>query len=98
MITLHNNIYYFPIAERPGLIQHLAGLLHPGGAILLTTACQGYISTQALNLWAQMTAGAGPLPDQPAVVDLLAQAGFTVRRTFELLPGGGFYSFFAMKS
>ena len=92
-MTLHNNIYYFPVAERLGLVRRLADFLVPGGQLLVTTGCRGFLSTQALNLWGEMTEEAGPLPDVDAVPDLLRQAGLRNIRKTELLPGGGFFAF-----
>ena len=93
LVTLHNNIYYFPVSERLDLIRRAANFLHPGGTLLLTSACQGFTSTMMLNLWGEMTAGSGPLPQADAVLDLMRQAGLTGLRKNELLPGGGFYAF-----
>ena len=31
LATLHQNIYYFPVAERPALLRHVRGFLKPGG-------------------------------------------------------------------
>jgi SAM-dependent methyltransferase len=98
LITLHNNIYYFPVQERLSIIQRLANFLTPGGKIVLTTGCQGSQSTQLLNLWGEMTEGAGPLPEVDAVCDLLSQAGFHFLKKIVLLPGGSFYSFTGIKS
>jgi 4-hydroxy-2,2'-bipyrrole-5-carbaldehyde O-methyltransferase len=93
LVTLHNNIYYFPIPERLDLLRRLASFLNPGGKIVVTSACQGSPSTMMLNLWGEMTAGAGALPEADALWDLLGQAGFISLRKIELLPGGGFFAF-----
>ena len=76
LVTLHNNIYYFPIPERLDLIRRLAHFLNPGGKILVTTACQGYPSTEMLNLWGQMTEGMGALPEPDDVCELMSLSGF----------------------
>jgi SAM-dependent methyltransferase len=93
LVTLHNNIYYFPIPERLDLIRQLVNFLNPGGKILVTSACQGFQSTMMLNLWGQMTDGMGALPEPDDLCDLMGQAGLTDLQKTELLPGGGFYSF-----
>jgi SAM-dependent methyltransferase len=41
LVTLHQNIYYFPVQEREDLCQHLKAYLKPGGQVLFTSACQG---------------------------------------------------------
>jgi 4-hydroxy-2,2'-bipyrrole-5-carbaldehyde O-methyltransferase len=97
LVTLHNNIYYFPIHERLDLIRRLVKTLNPGGKILVTTACQGYPSTEMLNLWGEMTAGAGALPQPDAVQDLMRQSGLLSLQKFELLPGGGFFAYIGSK-
>jgi 4-hydroxy-2,2'-bipyrrole-5-carbaldehyde O-methyltransferase len=93
LVTLHNNIYYVPVSERLDLIRRLVTFLNPGGRLLVTTACQGSESTQMLNLWGEMTEGAGALPEADTVCDLLHQAGFVSLRSFELLPGANFFAF-----
>lgn len=97
LVTLHNNIYYFPIRERLDLIRRLANFLIPGGKIVITSACHGFQSTMMLNLWADMTEGAGALPEVDALWDLISQAGFLSLRKIELFPGGGFFAFVGSK-
>ena len=98
LVTLHNNIYYFPPDERLDLLRRMANFLNPDGKILVTTGCQGYRSTQMLNLWGEMTEGLGPFPQVDALYDLIGQAGFSSLRKIELLPGGGFFAFVGSKS
>jgi 4-hydroxy-2,2'-bipyrrole-5-carbaldehyde O-methyltransferase len=97
LVTLYNNIYYFPIPERLDLIHHLANLLKTGGKILVTTACQGFPSTEMLNLWGQMNEGMGALPLPDEICDLMGKAGLIDLQKTELLPGGGFYTFVGQK-
>ena len=97
LVTLHNNIYYFPVPERLDLIRRLAHFLNPGGKLLVTTACQGYPSTEMLNLWGLMTEGMGALPQPDDVCALMSQAGLIDLQKSELLPGGGFYAFVGSK-
>jgi 4-hydroxy-2,2'-bipyrrole-5-carbaldehyde O-methyltransferase len=93
LVTLHNNIYYFSIPERLDLIRLLVSLLNPGGKLLVTTACQGYASTEMLNLWGQMAEGMGALPEPDDLWKWMGQAGLIDLQKTELLPGGGFYAF-----
>lgn len=97
LVTLHNNIYYFPIPERLDLIRRLASFLNPGGKIVVTSACHGFQSTMMLNLWAEMTEGFGALPEADALWDLISQAGFSSLRKIELFPRGGFFAFVGSK-
>lgn len=85
LLSFHNNIYYFPTAERVALLRHAAAFLRPGGRILLTTACRGgSAAVEVLNLWGVMTAGAGPLPEPEALCAQLAEAGFLDPRAHNL--------------
>jgi SAM-dependent methyltransferase len=96
--TLYNNIYYFPVAERVALLQHIASFLKPGGFLLLTTCCQGGSpGLEALNLWGAATTGAGRLPAEDELVDQLREAGYSRVKTTNLLPGERFLSFQAFR-
>jgi SAM-dependent methyltransferase len=76
LVTLHNNIYYFPVLERVAVLRHAAGFLVPGGKLLLTTACPGGSPSAAvLDLWGEMTDGCGGLPEPEALRGQLRQAG-----------------------
>lgn len=95
VLTLHNNIYYFPDAERVALLRHARAFLKPGGRLLLTTACRGGgISVQVLHLWGVMTEGGGPLPAPEELLAQLDAAGFRdTRATNHLAPLDRFYGF-----
>ena len=94
VVTLYNNIYYFPVNERVGLFERIRGFLKPGGFLLLTTCCQGgSLGVEALNLWGAATRGAGRLPDEDELVSQLRQAGFGSVKTRNLLPGDRFVMF-----
>jgi cyclopropane fatty-acyl-phospholipid synthase-like methyltransferase len=41
IVTLYNNIYYFPVENRVSLLQHIRQFIKPGGFLLLITCCQG---------------------------------------------------------
>ena len=41
IVTLYNNIYYFPVEDRVSLLRHVKGFMNSGGFLLLTTCCQG---------------------------------------------------------
>ena len=96
--TLYNNIYYFPVEERVALLKHIAGFLRPGGFLLLTTCCQGgSLGAEALNLWGAATRGAGRLPAEDELVGQLHQAGYSMVKTMNLLPGESFMAFQAFR-
>ena len=76
LVTLHNNIYYFPARERVGVLRHAASFLVPGGRLVVTTACPGGSpSGAALDLWGEMTEGCGGLPDPEVLRGQLTEAG-----------------------
>ncbi len=94
LATLHNNIYYFPTAERPALLSRLHGMLRPGGRLLLTSACKGGSATMSvLDLWARTTEGCGPLPEVLELVEQMKDAGFRQVGARNLLPGDRFFAF-----
>jgi SAM-dependent methyltransferase len=96
LATLHNNIYYFPVDERPALLEHVQRFLRPGGLLLITTACQGgSAAVEMLNLWAAMTAGCGRLPARAELERQLREAGYTEVRSRSLIPTDRFYAFIA---
>jgi SAM-dependent methyltransferase len=97
LLTLHQNIYYFPVAERVAVLARLRGWLRPGGRILLTTVCRGGGPVnEILSLWGAVTEGCGRLPDPDELVEQLRQAGFQRANSRNLLPGQGFHRFLAV--
>ncbi|MDN3577878.1 class I SAM-dependent methyltransferase [Chitinimonas viridis] len=96
LITLHNNIYYFPLASRMALLRHLHALLAPGGQLLLTTSCRGGSpAIAALNLWWSLSDVSGALPHRDELVGMLSQAGFSRVEARQMLPGESYYGFLA---
>jgi 4-hydroxy-2,2'-bipyrrole-5-carbaldehyde O-methyltransferase len=96
LVTLHNNIYYFPVDRRTALLAHVRGFLRRGGRLLLTTAVRGGSpTTELLNLWGAMTAGCGRLPEREELAAQLRDAGFASVRPRRLIPGERIYSFVA---
>jgi SAM-dependent methyltransferase len=94
LVTLHQNLYYFPEDERPALLAHVRGFLVPGGRLLITSATPGPTPLAAvLDLWGVMTEGCGPLPRPAALVSQLAQAGYQAPRARRLAPA--FHAFLA---
>ena len=97
LLTLHQNIYYFPVAERVALLARLRGWLRPGGRILLTTVCRGGgPMNEILSLWGTITEGCGRLPDPDELVEQLREAGFQQASSRSLMPGQGFHRFLAV--
>jgi protein-L-isoaspartate O-methyltransferase len=94
LATLHQNIYYFPVAERTNLLRHVRSFLKTGGRLLLTSVCQGRGSTAAvLDLWGALTAGCGRLPRPREMVTQMEEAGFTRVTGKSPIPGESFCVF-----
>jgi protein-L-isoaspartate O-methyltransferase len=94
LVTLHNNIYYFGVDERPALLRHLKSFLVPGGRLLITSGCRGGgPMMQALDIWSANTAGCGRLPEVVELEDQLRAAGFEDVRSRQLIPGDSFFAF-----
>jgi len=94
IVTLYNNIYYFPVEERVSLLAHLNKFIKPGGFLLLTTCCQGSnLGMEVLNLWGAATATCGRLPSVAEMQRQLSEAGYGSIDTIGLIPGDSFYAF-----
>ncbi len=99
LVTFHNNIYYFPVAERVALLRHARALLKPGGTLLLTTACRGGgPAAIALDVWSAGTEHCGRLPSPEELVGQMTEAGFQEAHSRGLIPGESFHAFFARKA
>lgn len=94
IVTLYNNIYYFPVAERVALLTHIKNFVKPDGFLLLTTCCQGgNLGIEVLNLWGAATATGGRLPSVAEMQEQLADAGYGRIEVIRLIPGDSFYAF-----
>ena len=94
LVTLYNNIYYFPVGERIELLKHLRSFLKQGGSLILTTGCQGgTLVMELLNLWGATTQGCVRLPYVKEMVSQMKNAGFENIKKKNLLPGDAFYVF-----
>ncbi|WP_435214782.1 SAM-dependent methyltransferase [Streptomyces sp. bgisy034] len=100
LVTLHNNIYYFPETERVEALERARSLLAPGGRILLTTSCQGggNLGLDVLNLWFTYADFGGPLPRADELVCQMEKAGFTGVRATRIVPGQPFRAFVGTNS
>ena len=94
LVTLHNNIYYIPEAERVAALARARSLLAPGGRLLLTTSCQGgSAGIEVLNLWFEYADFGGPLPVEHELVAQIEEAGFRDVQARRLIPGEQFRAF-----
>jgi SAM-dependent methyltransferase len=99
IVTLYNNIYYFPVSERVALLEHLRNYLRRDGFLLLTTGCQGGQATmEVLNLWGAATQGCDRLPHKEEMIRQMETAGFVNVEARYLLPGDSFYMFIGYSS
>ena len=97
IVTLYDNIYYFPVESRVSVLQHIRQFINPGGFLLLVTCCQGgSLAVQVLNLWGAATATGGRLPGKNELISQLHQAGFPDVKTVRLIPGEQFFAFKAV--
>jgi SAM-dependent methyltransferase len=94
LVTLHQNIYYFPVQERENLFRHIKEYLKPGGQVLLTSVCQGGgPRIQGLNIQVSTTEGFSPLPDPDQLCQQLKAAGFVDVKAWRLVPFESFWAF-----
>jgi SAM-dependent methyltransferase len=94
IITLYNNIYYFPLNEWVKLFSQLRSFLKPDGSVVLVTGCQGgQPMMELLNLWGASTEGCARLPEPNEMVDKLREAGFSDVWMKNLAPGDSLYVF-----
>ena len=93
LVTLHNNIYYFPVDERVEAMRRARALLAPGGKLLVTTSCQGgNVGLEVLSLWFRHADFGGPLPSESELAAQMRQAGFDDVETTQLIPGEQYYA------
>lgn len=98
VVTLFNNIYYFPVEARVALLVHLMRFIRPGGFLLLITCCQGgSLPVEVLNLWGAATLTAGRLPGRDEMRAQLHQAGYGAVEAARLIPGEQFFAFRAAR-
>ena len=97
IVTLYNNIYYFPVESRVSLLEHVRQFIKPGGFLLLVTCCQGgSVGVEILNLWGAATSTGGRLPGKSELICQLREAGFQDIQTVRLIPGESFFAFKAV--
>lgn len=94
IVTLYNNIYYFPVEDRVALLRHIRKFIKAEGFLLLATCCQGgNLGIEVLNLWGAATATGGRLPSVEEVINQLREADYQDIQAISLIPGDRFYAF-----
>jgi len=87
LVTLLNNVYYFPRGERIALYRHLGEFLTPGGELLIATmTTPGSIASTHLHLMLVSQSGVAGLPNRDVLAQEVREAGFTVVATDSLVP------------
>jgi SAM-dependent methyltransferase len=96
LITLHNNIYYFPPESRAALLRLLRDFLRPSGRIVVTTwYIGGGLGAEGINLWFSLVDGCGRLPRMTEMLDHLREAGYVDIRYRRLIPFEAYGAFVA---
>jgi SAM-dependent methyltransferase len=94
LVMLNNNIYYFGVQERVGLLKHLGAFLKPGGCILITTACLSRnVFNGILDLWSAGTRGGGRLPTRRELIGQMREAGFAAVRATAMVRASAYFAF-----
>jgi SAM-dependent methyltransferase len=88
LALLANVVYYVPVGERVALLRALAGLLAPGGALLVvTTAATPQLFSRHFDLLLRAQEGRMELPEIDALTAQLAEAGLRPDRPQRIAPG-----------
>jgi|GEM_PF-313456 len=89
IVTLFNNIYYFPEDDRPALFRQLRRLVGGGARLLLVTFAASHgkdAMAAALNLATTSEHACTPLPDEQTLIEQLRGAGFASITRRRLMP------------
>lgn len=97
IVTLYNNIYYFPVESRVSVLQQIRQFIKPGGFLVLITCCRGGSpGVEILNLWGAATLTGGRLPSLDELIRQLKDAGYQEVQTVRLIPGEALFAFHAL--
>ncbi|MGY1640068.1 methyltransferase domain-containing protein [Geodermatophilus sp. SYSU D00703] len=88
LALLANVVYYVPAAERVALLRAVAGLLVPGGVlVVVTTVATPHLFSRHFDLLLRAQEGAMELPDAGALLTELTAAGLRPQPPRRLAPG-----------
>ncbi len=88
LALLANVIYYVPIGERGALLRDIAGLLEPGGVLLVvTTVASPQLFSRHFDLLLRAQEGQMELPEVDVLLGQLADAGLGPGRPRPIAPG-----------
>ena len=89
LALLANVIYYLPMAERVPLLRDVAGLLSPGGLLILgATVATPQFFSRHFDLLLRSQEGHMEITDADTLVRQLEEAGFRAARPRPIVPGG----------
>jgi hypothetical protein len=92
LITLYNNIYYFPENERVRLLVSLRERLKPGGKLAVASLFAGTTVVAAnFELVLRSTIGCAPMGTVEDFVSQLHESGFREVTTMRLIPVQPFF-------
>ncbi|MCH9684794.1 MAG: methyltransferase domain-containing protein [Deltaproteobacteria bacterium] len=98
IVTMFNLIYYFPLAERGGVLEAMARHVAPGGKLVIATSCRGgTIGSNILDVWFSAMPETGPLPEPDQVVEALSAAGLSPLPPRRPIPGEQYCVFVAQR-
>jgi len=98
LITLYNNIYYFPPGERVALLRSLHDRLTDGGILALTSMFHSRaVAAANFDLVLRSTVGCAPMGMVDDLVAQLHDSGFASVTTTRLMPMQPFYGVTARK-
>lgn len=96
MVTLYQNVYYFPPEERIALFRGLKARCGTEGRLVLATMCKGRtLAAIDFDLALMSTAGCTPLPAREELEAQVKTGGFGSVESRRLIPGESFFGFVA---
>jgi SAM-dependent methyltransferase len=92
VVTLYNNIYYFPVEARNDLFRQVRSLLATDGTFALVSVFKSRsVETTNFDLILRSTIGCACLPELRELTGQLQQSGFNKIEQSQLAPGGWFF-------
>lgn len=96
MITLYNNVYYFPVDKREALFRTLRSWMCPRGSLALVSVMQDDgVESRNFDVVLRSTQGCAPLPELETTAGQLAASGFESIQRMSLAPGSWLYGLLA---
>jgi 4-hydroxy-2,2'-bipyrrole-5-carbaldehyde O-methyltransferase len=91
LVTLYNNIYYFPVQERTALFSTIRPLVKTGGTLAVVSLMRGEsVASRNFDVVLRSTKGCAALPDLAKLVQQLNGAGFRDVQVRNIMPSEHF--------